>query len=200
MSLDNELMNVLLGQRCKKDEIKHFDNWRYFGNECIIDLLNLVTEYIIFRYNLFPIQYNLNSKAKELILKIMESQINFYVHKKIKLLENEYQTRKPDSDEVEEENNDKNDLIEPLYRRYATDLVDKTEVNIIYILENRFIIEEVRIALVNLVYLVNMYKKYLKNRLDSERQIINYGAYSDPKYRLERKKLLDFYYKIVLRS
>lgn len=54
-----------------------------------------------------------------------------------------------------------------------------------------------RIAIKSSFSIVNMNKKYLKNRLESESKILDYDRYANPGNRQERKKLLDFYNKIL---
>lgn len=54
-----------------------------------------------------------------------------------------------------------------------------------------------RIAIKSSFSIVNMNKKYLKNRLESESKILDYDGYANQGNRQERKKLLDFYNKIL---
>lgn len=51
-------------------------------------------------------------------------------------------------------------MIDYLYQQYTYDLLDKTDINSTYNIENKFMIDDSRIALANLISLVDMDNNY----------------------------------------
>lgn len=191
--IKNQKYNILSSKGWTKEEVKNLEDWNIIGNKIKKDFLDMVVDFIGFRYHLFLVKYNdINKKTKELLKKLIELKINFYIEKKIELLELEYEHSRIRNDDND---NNSNDLIESLNWDYMQYLVDNTSEYIKRNQYNRFIVREVSSLLLDLLSIANLEKNQFIKWLESQISVLKRNpityAYGD-----ELEKALDFYKKL----
>ncbi len=169
-------------------EIQNFGIWMVANNKIKIAFIDVAIEFIIFKHRLYSLEFELNAKAKELLLKLVETKIISYYRKKMMLLEEAYNI---DDGKIEEINSDEYKMA--IFDECIDKLIEKTDPWIPFIQSNRFIISPLKDLLTSSMSIVGMDKEYLKSMLDYEERNLNRMSLNEPReYSEKRKQIIEF--------
>ncbi len=190
-NINNQKADFLERKGWSSSEIPNFDKWRVASIIIKTDFIDVAIELIIFKHRLYLLKYRLNPKAKELLLKLVETKTISYFRKKMLLLEEGYKI-----DDIEDENLNTEEAIMTIFDESGNYLIEKTEQCITHNFGNRFIIPHINDLILRSMSIVGMDKEHLKSRLNDEENLLKQlisEKYDE--YKEERQKVIDFFYK-----
>ena len=141
------------------DEIRMFYTWLYSNSSLKIMFLDLICDFVVYKYKLYLSKFDVNSEAKAYLIIFIKNRLAFFSEKKIDLIGSRYKFIDDGSSIPTHE-----ELSLGIYDECIEKLVDNLYIDVLYNIHNRFIQKEINGFLRCLMSVIDLKEEHFKDK------------------------------------